>query len=141
MSLRPGSTVLVVDSSVWVDFFNDTDNPATDLLEQLLDHGEVRLVVPDLVLFEVLRGFRLESEYRQARLLMETLSIEAAGGTEVALAAAQHYRSLRAQGVTVRSPIDVLLAAFCIENDYALLHRDRDFQAFEELRGLRTWRH
>lgn len=141
MSLRPGSTVLVVDSSVWVDFFNDTDNPATDLLEQLLDHGEVRLVVPDLVLFEVLRGFRLEREYRQARLLMETLSIEAAGGTEVALAAAQHYRSLRAQGFTVRSPIDVLLAAFCIENDYALLHRDRDFQAFEELRGLRTWRH
>ena len=133
--------MLVVDSSVWVDFFNDTDNPATDLLEQLLDHGEVRLVVPDLVLFEVLRGFRLESEYRQARLLMETLSIEAAGGTEVALAAAQHYRSLRAQGFTVRSPIDVLLAAFCIENDYALLHRDRDFQAFEELRGLRTWRH
>ena len=141
MSLRPGSTVLVVDSSVWIDFFNDADNPAADLLEQLLDHGEVRLVVPDLVLFEVLRGFRLEREYRQARLLMETLSIEAAGGAEVALAAAQHYRSLRAQGVTVRSPIDVLLAAFCIENDYALLHRDRDFQAFEELRGLRTWRH
>ena len=141
MSLRPGSTVLVVDSSVWVDFFNDADNPAADLLEQLLDHGEVRLVVPDLVLFEVLRGFRHEREYSQARLLMETLSIEAAGGSEVALAAAQHYRSLRAQGVTVRSPIDVLLAAFCIENDYALLHRDRDFQAFEELRGLRTWRH
>ena len=141
MSPRPGSTVLVVDSSVWVDFFNDADNPAADLLEQLLDHGEVRLVVPDLVLFEVLRGFRHEREYRQARLLMETLSIEAAGGSEVALAAAQHYRSLRAQGVTVRSPIDVLLAAFCIENDYALLHRDRDFHAFEELRGLRTWRH
>ncbi len=133
--------MLVVDSSVWVDFFNDAENPASELLEQLLDHGEVRLVVPDLVLFEVLRGFRLEREYRQARLLMETLSIEAAGGAEVALAAAQHYRSLRAQGVTVRSPIDVLLAAFCIENDYALLHRDRDFDAFEELRGLRGWRH
>ena len=141
MSRHQGSTVLVVDSSVWVDFFNDADNPAADLLEQLLNHGEVRLVVPDLVLFEVLRGFRHEREYRQARLLMETLSIEAAGGSEVALAAAQHYRSLRAQGVTVRSPIDVLLAAFCIENDYALLHRDRDFHAFEKLRGLRTWRH
>ena len=133
--------MLVVDSSVWVDFFNDTANPAADLLQHLLDHGEVRLVVPDLVLFEVLRGFRLEHDYRQARLLMETLSIEAAGGTELALAAAQHYRSLRAQGVTVRSPIDVLVAAFCIENDYALLHRDRDFDAFEDLRGLRAWRH
>ena len=133
--------MLVVDSSVWVDFFNDTANPAADLLQALLDHGEVRLVVPDLVLFEVLRGCRHEHDYRQARLLMETLSIEAAGGTELALAAAQHYRSLRAQGITVRSPIDVLVAAFCIENDYALLHRDRDFDAFEDLRGLRAWRH
>ena len=133
--------MLVVDSSVWVDFFNDTANPAADLLQHLLDHGEVRLVVPDLVLFEVLRGFRREHDYRQARLLMETLSIEVAGGTELALSAAQHYRSLRAQGITVRSPIDVLVAAFCIENDYALLHRDRDFDAFEDLRGLRAWRH
>jgi predicted nucleic acid-binding protein len=133
--------VLVVDSSVWVDFFNDTANPAADLLQHLLDHGEVRLVVPDLVLFEVLRGFRREHDYRQARLLLETLSIEAAGGAGLALSAAQHYRSLRAQGITVRGPIDVLVAAFCIENDYALLHRDRDFDAFEDLRGLRAWRH
>lgn len=133
--------MLVVDSSVWIDFFNDVDTSASQLLEHLLDHGEVRLVVPDLVLFEVLRGFRLEHEYRQARLLMQGLSIEAVGGTEVALAAAQHYRSLRAQGITVRSAIDVLVAAFCIENDYALLHRDRDFEAFEDLRGLRAWKH
>ena len=133
--------MLVVDSSVWVDFFNDSANPAADLLQALLDHGEVRLVVPDLVLFEVLRGFRREHDYRQARLLMETLSIEAAGGAGLALSAAQHYRALRALGITVRSPIDVLVAAFCIDNDYALLHRDRDFDAFEDLRGLRAWRH
>jgi predicted nucleic acid-binding protein len=133
--------VLVVDSSVWIDFFNNAEDPAVDLLQQLLDHGEVRLVVPDLVLFEVLRGFRQEHSHRQARRLMESLSVEAAGGVDVALAAAQHYRSLRAQGVTVRSPIDVLVASFCIERDYALLHRDRDFQAFEDLRGLRSWRH
>lgn len=133
--------MLVVDSSVWIDFFNNAEDPAVDLLQQLLDHGEVRLVVPDLVLFEVLRGFRQEHSHRQARRLMESLSVEAAGGVDVALAAAQHYRSLRAQGVTVRSPIDVLVASFCIERDYALLHRDRDFQAFEDLRGLRSWRH
>lgn len=135
--------MLVVDSSVWIDFFNNAEHPAVDLLQQLLDHGEVRLVVPDLVLFEVLRGFRQEHSHRQARRLMESLSVEAAGGVDVALAAAQHYRSLRAQGVTVRSPIDVLVASFCIERDYALLHRDRDrdFQAFEDLRGLRSWRH
>jgi len=133
--------VLVVDSGVWIDFFNAADDPAAHVLGQLLDHGEVRLVVPDLVLFEVLRGFRHERDHRQARLLMESLSIEVTGGTELALAAAQHYRSLRALGTTVRSAIDVLLATFCIERDYALLHRDRDFDAFEDLRGLRGWQY
>jgi predicted nucleic acid-binding protein len=133
--------VLVVDSSVWIDFFNDAGHPASDLLNDLLDHGEVRIVVPDLVLFEVLRGFRHEAEYRQARRLMESLHVEDIGGAELALAAAQHYRSLRALGVTVRSAVDVLVASFCIERDYALLNRDRDFEAFEQWRGLRGWRH
>jgi predicted nucleic acid-binding protein len=133
--------VLVVDSSVWVDFFNDAAHPAADLLGELLDHGEVRIVVPDLVLFEVLRGFRDEAAFRQARRLMESLEVEDAASAELALSAAQHYRSLRAQGITVRSALDVLVASFCIERDYALLHRDRDFHAFEELRGLRGWRH
>ena len=133
--------MLVVDSSVWVDFFNNTGSAPTELLEHLLKKGEVKLVVPDLVLFEVLRGFRHENEYRQAKRLLETLTIEVVGGRNLMLDAAQHYRSLRAQGFTVRSPIDVLIASFCIDNDYALLHRDRDFNAFEDLRGLRAWRH
>jgi predicted nucleic acid-binding protein len=134
--------VLVVDSSVWIDYFRSADeNPAVELLDQLLDHGEVRLVVPDLVLFEVLRGFRHERDFRQARLLLETLDVESATDPALALAAAQHYRSLRAQGVTVRRAVDVLVATFCIERDYALLHCDRDFDAFESMRGLRTWKH
>ena len=133
--------MLVVDSSVWIDYFNDAEHPAVGMLQQLLDHGEVRIVVPDLVLFEVLRGFRHEHDQRQARRLMESLSVEATGGVDLALAAVQHYRSLRAQGYTVRSGIDALVASYCIENDYALLHRDRDFHAFEQLRGLRGWRH
>ena len=133
--------MLVVDSSVWIDFFNGAELPAVATLEALLDHGEVRLVVPDLVLFEVLRGFRHEGAHRQARRLMESLDVEATGGAALALAAAQHYRFLRTQGFTVRSGIDVLVAAFCIENDYALLHRDRDFHAFEQQLGLRGWQH
>ena len=133
--------MLVVDSSVWIDFFNAVEKPAAQLLEHLLEQGEIRLIVPDLVLFEVVRGFRHERDYRQARLLMQTLNIEAVGGADMVLVAAQHYRSLRDQGVTVRSSIDVLVATFCIERDYALLHRDRNFDAFEELRGLRSWRH
>ena len=133
--------MLVVDSGVWIDFFNGADKPPVGLLQQLLDHGEVRIVVPDLVLFEVLRGFRHERDLRQARQLMMTLDIESTGSTELALAAAAHYRALRARGTTVSSAIDVLLAAWCIEQDYALLHRDSDFDAFEAVRGLRVWRH
>ena len=133
--------MLVVDSSVWIDHFRGEPTPGAALLRHLLDRGEVRIVVPDLVLFEVLRGFRHEREHRQARLLMESLGIEATGGAEWALNAAQHYRAMRAQGFTLSSSIDVLLAAWCIEQDYALLHRDSDFDAFEDLRGLRVWRH
>ncbi len=133
--------MLVVDSSVWIDYFRDAPQAHVDLLAHLLDRGEVRIVVPDLVLFEVLRGFRDERDHRQARLLFDGLSTESASSPVLAYNAAQHYRSLRAHGVTVRSPIDTLVATFCIERDYALLHADRDFDAFESLRGLRVWRH
>ena len=133
--------MVVADSSVWIDFFNARPNPAREVLRRLLQAGETRLVVPDLVLFEVMRGFRTEREWRQAQALMLSLDVEASGGTALMLDAAQHYRDLRKAGITVRSGIDVLVAAFCIERDYLLLHRDRDFDAFEDLRGLRVWRH
>jgi len=133
--------VLVVDSSVWIEFFSGRPHPAVDTLAQLLDQGEVRLVVPDLVLFEVLRGFRHERDLRQASLLMQALSIESCAGEDLALAAVGHCRDLRAHGYTVRSATDVLVAAFCIENDYALLHKDRDFDALNARRGLRVWEH
>ena len=133
--------MLVVDSSVWIDFFGGADRPAAQTLATLLDQGEVRIVVPDLVLFEVLRGFRDERNHRAARQLLQSFELEETGGVDLALAAAQHYRSLRAQGITVRSAIDVLIASFCIERGYALLHCDRDFDAFQDLRGLQGWRH
>ena len=133
--------MLVVDSRVWIDFFTGQPSPARDTLRRLLNDGEVRLVVPDLVLFEVLRGFRLEREFRQARALMAGLSVEPIGGIAIALEAAQHYRSLRAMGFTVRNGADVLIATFCIESGYALLHKDRDFDIFEQVRGLRAWKH
>lgn len=133
--------MLVVDASVWIDFFNGRESPGRVALRRLLNEGEVRVVVPDLVLYEVLRGFRHERDHRNARALMESLDIEVIGGHALAVSAAQHYRALRAHGITVRSAVDVLVATFCIENDYALLHDDRDFTAFEQLRGLRAWIH
>lgn len=133
--------MVVADSGVWIDFFNAQPNPARETLRRLLRDGDARLVVPDLVLFEVLRGFRDERQQRQARQLMLSLDVEPTTGVDLCLQAAQHYRDLRRAGITVRSGIDVLVATFCIERDYALLHRDRDFQAFEDLRGLRGWKH
>ena len=131
--------MLVVDSSVWIDYFNARDSQARHELRRLLADGHTRLVVPDLVLFEVLRGFRDERALRQARLLLQTLSVEPCGGEDLALAAAGHYRQLRARGITVRSAIDVMVAAFCIDNDYLLLHSDRDYDAIATHRGLRVW--
>jgi hypothetical protein len=133
--------MLVVDSSVWIGFFNGRAAPPAELLADLLDHGEVRIVVPDLVLFEVLRGFRHERDLRAARQLMAGLEVEASLDPELAVAAAEHYRHLRSRGCTIGRAVDVLVASFCIERDYALLHDDRDFDAFETLRGLRVWRH
>ena len=133
--------MLVVDSSVWIDFFTGRPNPQRVVLRRLLDEGEVPIVVPDLVLFEVLRGFRDEASLRQARRLMESLTLEAIGGVVLAREAAQHYRSLRQLGITVRSSVDVLVAAFCIDRDHILLHNDRDYDAFAAHRGLRVWQH
>ena len=133
--------MVVVDSSVWIAFFSGRPSPARAELGRLLYEGEARVVVPDVVLYEVLRGFRHERELRQARGLMQALSIESSGGELLALAAAEHYRNLRSRGITVRSAIDVLIAAFCIEHDYLLLHDDRDFDPLAEHRGLRVWQH
>ncbi len=133
--------MVVVDSGVWIDFFNGADTPEGHALRDLLASGEATLVVPDLVLYEVLRGFRQERDYLQAEKLMLSMTIETTGGQELAQRAAVHYRSLRAVGITVRNSVDVLLASFCIARGYALLHRDRDFNAFEDLRGLRALRH
>ena len=133
--------MILVDSSVWIDFFNGRPGAAPEHLADLLHDGSAPLGMPDLVLFEVLRGFREEQDFHAARRILAALPVVPIGGEDEALRAAQHYRALRAQGYTVRSPIDVLLASYCIEHDHALLHSDRDFDVLESLRGLKVWRH
>jgi predicted nucleic acid-binding protein len=133
--------VILVDSSVWIDFFNGRPGPLVDRLADLLQDGSAPLGMPDLVLFEVLRGFRHEQDFQAARRVLAALPVVEIGGEDGALRAAHHYRALRAAGITIRSPIDVLLASYCIENDHALLHADRDFDAIESVRGLKVWRH
>ena len=133
--------MILVDSSVWIDFFNNRATDATDNLAQLLDDAAAPIAIADLALFEVLRGFRHERDYVAAERVLRALEVVTIGGDELARSAAQHYRELRARGITIASPIDVLQASYCIEHNYALLHSDRDFDAMETLRGLKVWRH
>jgi predicted nucleic acid-binding protein len=133
--------MILVDASVWIDFFNGRTTPAVARLADLLADGAAPLEMADLTLFEVLRGFRHAEDFLAARRALAALPVVDIGGADNALAAAEHYRALRSQGIAIHSPIDVLLASYCIENGYALLHNDRDFDALETHRGLRVWRH
>lgn len=131
--------MILVDSSVWIDYFRGDSNAHTQQLDAWLAQPEVEVVVADLVLYEVLRGFRQGSAFQKTRdFLLELPSVEI-GGMDNALLAADHFRALCARGYTIRSPIDVLLASYCITHDHLLLHRDADFDVMETLRGLKGW--
>ena len=133
--------MILVDSSVWIDFFNGASNTAVDRLEALLADSSSNLATADLVVFEVLRGFRTGALQLQAQALLTELAQVELGGLANALQAADHYRALRAMGYTVRSPIDVLLASYCIAHGHLLLHRDADFDVLQALRGLQVVPH
>lgn len=128
--------MIVVDTSVWVDYFNGEANPHTNLLDNLLVHE--RVVIGDIILTEVLQGFRRDADFRKAHELMDTLEFREMLGKEVALRSAQNYRKLRRAGVTVRKTIDVMIATFCIIHGHRLLHDDRDFDVMEKHLGLKV---
>lgn len=128
--------MILVDSSVWIDFFRGTVTPQTERLDVLL--GSELLVVGDLILAEVLQGFSSERDFNQARKLLTALDVVTLGGPEIAIQAARNFRTLRARGVTIRKTIDTLIATRCIESDYSLLFSDRDFEPFVEHLGLRS---
>jgi len=135
--------VILVDSSVWIDYFRGTRNRPVHQLLTWLQGGKatVDLGVADLVVFEVMRGFASPKEQKRAHDLLLALDIVEIGGLDNALLAAAHYSALRAQGYTVRSPIDVLLASYCIRYGHMLLHRDADFDVMAALRGLQVMPH
>jgi predicted nucleic acid-binding protein len=126
----------LVDSSVWIDYFNGTGTPATDRLDELLSR-EV-LVVGDLILAEVLQGFADDRQFAVALRILSSQPIVEIGGREIAIQAAKNFRMLRKAGVTVRKTIDTLIATRCIESGYELLHEDRDFDPFVKHLGLRV---
>jgi len=128
--------MILVDTSVWIDYFNGVVTTQTDRLDGLL--GVERIAVGDLILTEVLQGFRRDGDFRVAKRLLTALPVFDLAGTHLALKSAANYRLLRQKGVTVRKTVDVIIATFCIERGFALLSSDRDFEPFSRYLGLRS---
>ena len=126
--------MILVDSSVWIDYLRGTASQQTDRLDALL--GAEPLATGDLMLTEVLQGFGSERQFGIALRLLTSLSVVDIAGRDIAVQAARNFRALRAQGVTVRKTIDTLIATRCIEGGYSLLYSDRDFDPFVEHLGL-----
>jgi predicted nucleic acid-binding protein len=129
--------MILVDSSVWIDYFRGARTAQTDCLDQLL--GNEPVLMGDLILIEVLQGFTADRDFNRAQRFLASLELVALGGADIAVQAARNHRRLRARGITVRRTIDTVIATRCIERGFTLLHDDRDFDAFESL-GLRTLR-
>lgn len=128
--------MVIVDSSVWIDYFADVRDSRTNWLDDRLGLQPIGLT--DLILCEVLQGFRDEFTFARVRKELLLLQVLDAGGPDMAVAAARNFRFLRQKGHTVRKTIDCLIATFCIESGHVLLHRDRDFDPFEKHLGLRV---
>jgi predicted nucleic acid-binding protein len=120
--------VILVDSSVWIDYFRGATSPQTDKLHSLL--RAMPILVGDLVLTEVLQGFRNDIQFQRTLRLLTSLSVVELGGQRVAIQAARNYRALRTRGITVRKTIDAIIATRCIWSGYTLLYSDRDFDPF-----------
>jgi predicted nucleic acid-binding protein len=126
--------LILVDSSVWIDYFRGTATAEAERLDALL--GTEPIATGDLILTEVLQGFVAERDFNQARKLMMSLVIVDIGGREIAVQAARNFRALRAPAVTVRKTIDTIIATRCIESRLPLLYSDRDFDPFVTHLGL-----
>lgn len=128
--------MILVDSSVWIDYFRGTATLQTEKLDMLL--GTDLIATGDLILIEVLQGFVRDRDFNQARKLMTSLVIVELAGQRLAIQAAKNFRMLRTLGVTVRKTIDTVIATRCIESGLPLLYSDRDFDPFVEHLGLRS---
>lgn len=126
--------MVVVDTTVWVDYLQGVDNPETNWLHTELDRQ--RLGLTDIILCEVLQGVRDEDVAKDVERRLLKLEVFDSGGVAVAREAARNYRALRSRGHTVRKTIDCLIATFCLRGRHSLLHRDRDFDAFEKFLEL-----
>ena len=128
--------MILVDSSVWIDYFRGTETPQVEVLDGLL--GRTRLAIGDLIVVEVLQGVRDQKEFDLVRKTLDAFTQVELVGYDIAVKAARNYRTLRGMGITVRKTIDSIIATRCIESGLTLLHSDRDFLPFVEHLGLKV---
>jgi len=128
--------MILVDTSVWIDYFRGANTLEADKLDNLL--GVELAVTGDLILTEVLQGFISEREFNQGRKLFASIPLIPLVGEDIAVQAARNFRKLRTLGITIRKTIDTLIATSCIEKELALLYSDRDFDPFVKHLGLRS---
>jgi len=130
--------MIVADTSAWIDYFNGVLAPHTDRLDSDLETHII--IIGDLIIAELLQGFKTDKEYNTAKKIIEKFEYRDFVGKEIAMKTANNYRYLRKNGITVRKTIDVIIATFCIENEYQLIHNDKDFDPLEEHLGLKVRR-
>ncbi len=130
--------MIVADTSAWIDYFNGIVASHTDILDS--DLQKSRIIIGDIIIAELLQGFKSDKEYYCAKLLIEKLEYRDLVGKQIAIKAADNYRYLRSKGITTRKTVDGIIATFCIENNYQLIHNDRDFDPFEKHLGLKIRR-
>ncbi len=130
--------MILVDSSVWIDYFNGKKTSQTDWLDSAL--GNKPIIIGDLILTEVLQGFQSENDFRKAKKILLEFPFMEMVGQNMAIKSAANYRFLRKKGVTIRKTIDVMIGTFCIYYHFSLLHDDRDFDPIEEYLKLKIIR-
>jgi predicted nucleic acid-binding protein len=126
--------MILVDTSVWIDYFKNTQTPQVELLDSAF--GRRRIAIGDLIAAEVLQGVRDDKEYNFVKKTFSAYDQVELVGFDIALKAAKNYRFLRSKGITIRKTIDTLIATKCIEEGIALLHDDLDFPPFAKHLGL-----
>ena len=128
--------MIVADTSAWIDYVRGIHARHTDILDRELLHH--RIITGDIIIAEFLQGFRDEQDFKKAQQIMDSLEYHDFVGKKIAVQSAINFRRLRQKGITVRKTIDVIIATFCIENDFQLIHNDRDFDPMEEILGLKV---
>jgi len=128
--------MVIVDTTVWIDYLRGNPTPQVEWLDMELTRQ--RLGITDIILCEVLQGVRDDRVFEKVRDALLCYEVFSTGGADLAVAAAENYRTLQKQGFTVRKTIDCLIATFCLQNRHILLHSDKDFEPFEKLLGLQV---